>query len=137
MTTTKGSACMLTALHQPRAAYHLLRLSVAGMMLFHGISKVLNGIGGIEARVVASGLPAPLAYGVYIGEVVAPLLVIANFWVQGAALVMAVNMVFAIALAHAGDVFALRRGAWAIELQALFLFGSVAVALLARPGSRG
>jgi putative oxidoreductase len=128
---------MLTVLHQPRAAYHLLRLSVAGMILLHGISKVLNGIGGIEARVVASGLPAPVAYLVYVGEVVAPLLVIANFWVQGAALVMAVNMVFAIALAHAGDVFALRRGAWAIELQALFLFGSAAVALLARPGSRG
>jgi putative oxidoreductase len=128
---------MLTALHQPRAAYHLLRLSVAGMMLFHGISKVLNGIGGIESRVVASGMPAFVAYGVYLGEVVAPLLLIANVWVQGAAIVMAVNMLFAIGLAHAGDVFALRRGAWAIELQALFLVGSVAVALLARPGSRG
>jgi len=128
---------MLTALHQPRAAYHLLRLSVAGMMLFHGISKVLHGIGGIEARVVSHGLPAWLAYGVYVGEVLAPLLLIANVWVQGAAIVMAVNMLFAIFLAHAGDVFALRRGAWAIELQALFLVGSVAVALMARPGSRG
>jgi len=128
---------MLTALHQPRAAYHLLRLSVAGMMLFHGISKVLHGIGGIEARVVSHGLPAWLAHGVYVGEVLAPLLLIANVWVQGAAIVMAVNMLFAIFLAHAGDVFALRRGAWAIELQALFLVGSVAVALMARPGSRG
>ena len=95
---------MLTALHQPRAAYHLLRLSVAGMMLFHGISKVLHGIGGIEARVVSHGLPAWLAYGVYVGEVLAPLLLIANVWVQGAAIVMAVNMLFAIFLAHAGDV---------------------------------
>jgi len=128
---------MLTALHQPRAAYHLLRLSVAAMMLLHGISKVLHGIGGIEARVVSHGFPAWLAYGVYVGEVLAPLLLIANVWVQGAAIVMAVNMVFAIFLAHAGDVFALRRGAWAIELQALFLVGSLAVALMARPGSRG
>ena len=128
---------MLTALHQPRAAYHLLRLSVAAMMLLHGISKVLHGIGGIEARVVSHGFPAWLAYGVYVGEVLAPLLLIANVWVQGAAIVMAVNMLFAIFLAHAGDVFALRRGAWAIELQALFLVGSLAVALMARPGSRG
>ena len=128
---------MLTALHQPRAAYHLLRLSVAAMMLLHGISKVLHGIGGIEARVVSHGFPAWLAYGVYVGEVLAPLLLLANFWVQGAAIVMAVNMLFAIFLAHAGDVFALRRGAWAIELQALFLVGSLAVALMARPGSRG
>jgi len=107
------------------------------MMLLHGISKVLHGIGGIEARVVSHGFPAWLAYGVYVGEVLAPLLLLANFWVQGAAIVMAVNMLFAIFLAHAGDVFALRRGAWAIELQALFLVGSVAVALMARPGSRG
>ena len=128
---------MLTALHQPRAAYHLLRLSVAAMMLLHGISKILHGIGGIEARVVSHGLPSWFAYGVYVGEVLAPLLLIANVWVQGAAIVMAVNMLFAIFLAHAGDVFALRRGAWAIELQALFLVGSVAVALMARPGSRG
>jgi putative oxidoreductase len=128
---------MLTALHQPRAAYHLLRLSVAAMMLLHGISKILHGIGGIESRVVAIGLPAPFAYAVYIGEVVAPLLVIANIWVQPMALVMAVNMVFAIVLAHAGDVFALRRGAWAIELQALFFVSSLAVALMARPGQRG
>ena len=128
---------MLTVLHQPRAAYHLLRLSVAAMMLLHGIAKIIHGIGGIESRVVALGLPAPFAYAVYIGEVVAPLLLIANVWVQPAALVMAVNMVFAVVLAHAGDVFALRRGAWAIELQALFLVGSLAVALMARPGQRG
>lgn len=129
---------MITALHQPRLAYHLLRLSVAAMMLMHGISKLVNGIGGIESMVSARGLPPALAYGVYLGEVVAPVLLIANLWVQPAALVMAVNMVFAIALVHAGDVLTLRRtGAWGIEGQALFLFGSIAVMLLARPGQRG
>jgi putative oxidoreductase len=129
---------MLTVLHQPRLAYHVLRLSVAGMLLMHGISKLVNGIGGIESRVVSAGLPAPLAYGVLVGEIVAPLLVIAGFWVQPAAIVMAVNMVFAVFLAHAGDVFRLGRGGgWAIELQALFLSGSIAIALMARPGTRG
>jgi putative oxidoreductase len=129
---------MLTVLHQPRAGYHLLRLSVAGMLLLHGIAKLINGIGGIEARVTQYGMPGFVAYGVLIGEVVAPLFVIANFFVQPAAIVMAINMLFAIGLAHAHDVFTLgRNGAWAIELQALFLFPSIAIALLARPGRRG
>jgi putative oxidoreductase len=129
---------MLTVLHQPRAGYHLLRLSVAGMLLLHGISKLINGIGGIEGRVTGYGLPAFVAYGVLIGEVVAPLLVIANFFVQPAAIVMAINMAFAIGLAHAHQVLSLGRGGgWAIELQALYLLGSIAIALLARPGRRG
>jgi putative oxidoreductase len=129
---------MITALHQPRLAYHVLRLSVAGMMLMHGIAKLVKGVGGIENLLAARGLPEELAYGVYLGEVVAPVLVIANIWVQISALTMVVVMVFAIGLAHAGEIFTLRStGAWGIELQALFLFGSLAVALLARPGRRG
>jgi putative oxidoreductase len=129
---------MLTAFHQPRLGYHVLRLSVAGMMLMHGISKLIRGVDGIEGMLSARGLPAWLAYGVYLGEVVAPVLAIANVWVQAAGIVMAVNMVFAILLVHAGDIFTLKNsGAWGVEVQALFLFGSVALALLARPGQRG
>jgi putative oxidoreductase len=129
---------MLTLLHQPRLGFHVLRLSVAGLMLMHGIAKLLRGVGGIEQMLVAKGLPGWFAYGAYVGEVLAPLLVIAGFWVQPAALLMAVNMLFAIYLAHAHEIVALGRGGgWAIELQALFLFGSVSIALLARPGPRG
>lgn len=125
---------MFNALHQPRAGYHLLRVAVAAMMLMHGVSKVLNGVAGIERMLVAHGLPSWVAYGVYLGEVVAPLLVIANRFVGPAALVMAVNMLFAIGLAHAGDILTLRNtGAWGIELQALFLVGSIAIALQAPP----
>jgi putative oxidoreductase len=129
---------MFALIHHPRAGYHLLRLSVAGLMLMHGIAKLVRGVGGIEQMLVSKGLPGELAYGAYVGEVVGPLLVIANVWVPLGALLMAANMAVAIALAHPNDVFALGRGGgWAIELQALFLFGSLAIALLARPGRRG
>ena len=73
----------------------------------------------------------------FIGEVIAPLMVIFGFWVGPAALVMAINMLFAIALAHSSQLFQLSNtGGWALELQGLFLFGSVALALLA-PARRG
>jgi len=40
-------------------------------------------------------------------------------------------MLVAIALAHTDEVFTLgAQGGWAIELQALYLFGAVAIALL-------
>lgn len=109
----------------------LLRLAVAGMMLLHGISKVLQGPGSVAGLLERSGLPPALAYGAYVGEVLAPLLVIAGVWTRAAAAVMAINMVVAVALAHSQQVLMLNeQGGWAIELQAFYLFGAIAVALL-------
>jgi len=115
----------------------LLRFTVAGLMLFHGVGKLRNGLGPIESMLSAAGLPAWVAYGVLIGEIVAPLFVIAGVWVRPAALIMAVNMIFALGLAHSPDLFALgRSGGYALETQAFFLLCSIAVALLAgRKGS--
>jgi putative oxidoreductase len=121
-----------SAFHLHEVGFFILRWAVAGLMLFHGISKLLHGLGSIQAILIAAGLPAFIAYGVLIGEVVAPLLVLANRLVVPAALVMAFNMVVAVALVHAAQVFTLgKSGGWALELQGLFFFGSLAIALLA------
>ena len=128
---------LLNALYHPKLGLLILRWSVAGLMLLHGVAKLTKGVAGIEGMLTQAGLPAFVAYGVFIGEILAPLLVIAGFYVGPAALVMAVNMVFAIGLAHMGDLFALgKTGGWALELQGLFLFGSLAIALLAPPSRR-
>ena len=119
-------------LHQPKAGFIILRWTVAGLMLLHGVSKLMHGLGPIEGMLVSSGLPAFIAYGVLIGEVVAPLFVLANRFVAPAALVMAFNMVVAVALAHAAQIFTLgKSGGWALELQGLYFFGSLAIALMA------
>ena len=123
-----------SAFHQPDAGFFVLRWAVAGLMLFHGIAKVLHGVAPIEGMLAGMGLPTFIAYGVLLGEVVAPLLVLANVLVVPAALVMAVNMVVAVALAHTTQIFTLgKTGGWALELQGLYFFGSVAIALLAPP----
>jgi putative oxidoreductase len=109
----------------------ILRLTVAILLLLHGVAKILGGVGGISGMLQGIGLPGELAYGVYVGEVAAPLLVIIGFYARIAALVMALNMVAAVYLAHLEDIFALGRGGgWAIELQAFFLFTALAVALI-------
>jgi putative oxidoreductase len=116
--------------HQPRAAMVLLRVTLAVLMLFHGWAKITNGISGIETMVVNAGLPAFFAYGVFVGEVIAPLFVLVGLFVVPAAWVIAINMVVAIALAHTSHFFQLSKsGGWSLELQAFFLISAVVVAL--------
>jgi putative oxidoreductase len=109
----------------------VLRAALALLILFHGISKLTNGVGPIVGMVEKAGLPSAFGYLVYVGEVVAPLLVLIGIWTRAAALVIAVNMVVAIMLVHAGQIFQVNStGGWAIELQAMYLFAAVAVVLL-------
>ncbi len=111
----------------------ILRLSVAGLMLFHGIAKIMHpgSLDFIGGMLSGFGLPAILAYGVYIGEVVAPLMVIVGWKTRIGGLIMAVNMLFAIVLAHTGDLFSLsEHGGWMIELQMFYLLSALAVMFL-------
>ena len=110
----------------------VLRVVLGVVMLMHGIAKLKGGIDPITGMVTGHGLPAVLAYGVYAGEVLGPILLIVGFYARLGAALVAANMLFAIFLAHRADVFALnpQSGGWAIELQALMLFSAIAVMLL-------
>ena len=109
----------------------IIRLTLGGLMLFHGIAKLLNGIGFIEGELASHGLPTVLAYGVYVGEVLAPLMVILGYQTRIGALIIVFNMLFAIALVHAHQLLSLGgNGGWALELQGFFLFTAVAVIFL-------
>ncbi len=109
----------------------LLRLTIGMLLLLHGIHKLRHGIDGIIGNVERHGLPSLFAYLVYVGEVAAPLLVIAGWQTRVAAAIVAINMVVAIWLSHAGDLLLINdKGAWAVELAGLYLFGAIAIALL-------
>ncbi|WP_417775864.1 DoxX family protein [Stutzerimonas xanthomarina] len=109
----------------------VLRVSLGVLILLHGLFKLQNGIDGIIGMLASHGLPALLAYGVYIGEVVGPALVIVGVFTRVGALLIAVNMLAAFGLAHLQELLSLgQMGGWALELQGMFLFGSIAVALL-------
>jgi putative oxidoreductase len=109
----------------------VLRVALAVLILFHGVAKIINGVGFITGLAAKFGLPPALGYLVYIGEVVAPLLILFGAWTRLAALIVAINMVAAVALVHMGDLLTLtKNGGWALELQALFLAAAIAVALL-------
>lgn len=115
----------------------ILRLTLGGLMLLHGIAKVAGGVGGIERMVAGAGLPPQLAFGVYLGEVLAPILVLAGFYARIGAAIIVVTMLFAVGLAHSGDLLSLTKtGGWALELQAFFLFTALALAFTG-PGRLG
>ncbi|RYX96971.1 MAG: DoxX family protein [Comamonadaceae bacterium] len=121
------------AFQKPQAALLLLRWTLAILMLLHGIAKLSGGVEGIGGMLQGAGLPSFIAYGAYIGEVVAPLMLLAGLLVVPAALVIAFNMVMAIVLAHSSHLFALTdNGGWRLELQAFFLVSAIVVAMTTR-----
>ena len=78
-----------------------------------------------------AGMPGPVAYLVYVGEVLAPLLVILGLWTRPAALVIAINMIFAVGLAHLDQLGSLgKTGGWALELQGMYFFSALALSLI-------
>ena len=109
----------------------ILRFMVGGLMLFHGVDKVIHGIGFIEGMVAAQGLPSFLAYGVYIGEILAPLFLILGVSSRIWAGVISVNMLVAIYLTKMGAFLTLgAHGSWALELPMFFLLSSLAIAFI-------
>jgi putative oxidoreductase len=108
-----------------------LRIALGVLILFHGVAKLTGGIDFITEVVVNAGLPSFVAYGVYVGEVVAPLMVIAGWHTRAGAALIALNMLFAIGLVHVAELLEIGpSGGWALELQGMFLFGALAVELL-------
>ena len=109
----------------------VLRVVLAILILFHGVSKVIGGVGFITGMVAKAGLPAAFGYLVYIGEVVAPILILIGLFTRVAALIVVVNMIVALLLVHTKQFFSLSEtGGWALELQGMYLGSAVALALL-------
>lgn len=109
----------------------ILRVALGALILLHGIAKVRSGLDPIAGMLQAHGLPVYLAYGALVGEVLAPLLLILGLYARIGAALVVVNMAFAFALAHMGQVMQLNeQGGWALELQGMFLATALALLLL-------
>ena len=117
-------------LHQPDLAKLLLRISLGMLILFHGIHKLIYGISGVEAILTAHGLPVFFAYGVYMGELIAPIFIILGLYARVAAGVLVFNMLAAIYLAYGFSFTTSKYGGLAWETPLLFLIMSLLVVLL-------
>jgi putative oxidoreductase len=106
----------------------ILRLAVGGLMLFHGIAKLSHGVEMMKPMLAANGLPEWSVYGLYIAEVLAPILILLGIWTRLAAVTILIDMIMAVYLVHSNDIFSLNKaGAWAIELEAFYFLASLAL----------
>ena len=109
----------------------ILRCAIGGQLLLHGIFKVRKGIGFVQQQAAEAGLPAIISYGVYVDEIIAPILLIVGFLVRPAALIVAFDLMMAIVLARNADLAKLNAGGgWAIEVEMFFVLGGLAIACL-------
>lgn len=106
----------------------IIRLSIGILMLLHGLAKLGGSLGFIKGILAGMGLPTFIAYGVLVGEILAPIAIIIGFRTRIAAAIFAVNSLVAILMVHSHDIFKLsEHGGWAIELLGLYLFGALAL----------
>src|SRR5687768_13364573 len=109
----------------------VIRVALGLLVLLHGIAKIKGGVAGVSGMVTGIGLPPWFAYGVYIGEVLAPLMVILGLFTRVGAFIIFVNMIFAVVLVHRPELFTLgKQGGYALELQAMYLFTALALTFM-------
>ena len=105
-----------------------LRVLVGALIMLHGFGNLFSGYAFITQVLDKAGIPGFFAFGAFVGEIIAPIFLIIGFRTRLASLTIAATMFIAVILVHGGEVFALNQfGGWAIELQAFYFFGAVAL----------
>ena len=100
----------------------ILRLVLGLLILLHGIAKIPSGAAGIV------DMAGVIGYGVFIGEVLGPVLLIIGWHARIGAALIAINMLFAIGMMHPDEIFMLNQhGGWQIELQGMYLLTALAL----------
>ncbi|EIY5154407.1 DoxX family protein [Klebsiella pneumoniae subsp. pneumoniae] len=109
----------------------LLRLTFGILVIFHGVAKMNHGIGWISGLLEARGLPGFIAYGVFLGEIVAPLCIILGWFTRPAAFIYSFNILVATLLVGMGKFFIITKvGAWGLENEALYFMGGLCIMFL-------
>jgi len=113
----------------PDAGKLVLRVSFGFMLLLHGIHKIhVGGTDFIQGLLVQHGLPTFIAYGVYLGEFIAPIMLILGIYTRIASVVVIGTCFFIILLMHSENLFTLSAvGAWIAESVGMYLFSSIAL----------
>ena len=119
-------------LKHPALGLLVLRTTLGSLILLHGIDKFFhpNKLDYIASLLQRVELPGALSYGVLLGELLGPVLVISGYYCRQGAFLILVTMLFAIGLVHWHELSLLtRHGGWALELQGMYLFGALTLFL--------
>jgi len=70
----------------------IVRIALGGIILFHGVNKIVHGIGDQWAILESHGIPGVFIYFVYVSEVLAPALVVLGILTLSAFLMLLGNV---------------------------------------------
>jgi putative oxidoreductase len=114
--------------HKEDISKLIVRVTCGGLLMLHGTHSLIHGIQHIKTMLQNNGLPEFLAYGNYVGEIIAPVFMIVGYKARIAALLVAFNMLLSVVIAHRDIVFARNDfGGWMIELNVFYLMTALAV----------
>ena len=112
----------------------ILRLALGVCLFMHGVAKIMNGVSGVKSMLVAKNIPEFVAYGVYLGEIVAPIMIILGLFCRiGALIVFGLSIVILyVAYPDLGAMNA--HGGLSAEI--LYLYLGISICLIATGGGR-
>ena len=98
----------------------------------HGFGKILHGLSGVKGILVNAGLPEFLAYFSYLGEVLAPIMLIIGFYSRiGAILVLGTSITILYSYYGFTNLFALNEvNGFKSELIYLYIAISLCILLI-------
>ncbi len=118
----------MNTLHSDDIAKLLVRIMIGWVMLPYGIDYAKDGLDFIFEVLKNNGLPSFLAYGVLVGELVAPILVLIGWLSRIGGALIAFTMFMSIVLAHRDIAFQYNEfGGWSIALNAMLANGGLAI----------
>ncbi|WP_297574767.1 DoxX family protein [uncultured Campylobacter sp.] len=113
----------------------ILRITLGANLLLHGIAKITGGIEPVKALVAAKGMFDFVAYGVYIGEVLAPIMLILGIFTRLSALTILLTCIAMIYFGHGLSVFEITAfGGLSGEI--IFLYLGIALTLIICGGGK-
>jgi putative oxidoreductase len=104
----------------------IVRISLGGLVIFHGINKVINGITDQWGILEAAGIPGFFIYLGYITEVLAPALVVLGILTRLSNISIIITMIV-VFYALPFPIGLTEHGALNIEVQLYFLLLPIAL----------
>lgn len=109
----------------------ILRITVGGLMIFHGIHKLIHGHDFIINQLQSVGLPKWLWLGVPVSEVLAPLALILGVATKVSSLLIAFTMLMSIYMIYGWHLIQFNEvGALKMEVNLFFLLTSICILFL-------
>jgi len=109
----------------------VLRLGLGGLILFHGVHKLLTGLDPVKTLLASHNLPEALAYCAYLGEIVAPVLIILGLFTRVGGALIALEVLALVLLGGIPQLLTLSSGgAYGLEVEAFYFVSALTVMLV-------